>query len=328
MGRIAITGTSSFLGGALLRRLMERHGADDVVVIDVASPPATLHGVRRRLLDFTEPSSDQRLMDALGEEEVRDPLAPGLLHQPPSRHQPRSRARVDRHPEPAGGGRRGRRLPRRDAVLHRGVRSAGPEPELHSRGPPAPAEPRSGLGARQSRGRAARGFLREEVQGAQGHRAPPRPPPGPGRAQLLHAPLRSPRGPRAHGVRSPLPAPAPRRCAPGFRGGGRAVARRRLQHRPEGKPEPGHGPAPGPEDPASGAAPRGLRGDRPPVGHGGGASPLGVRGLRALPVPRRRREGRARARVPARPSAAATRSSAYLDYRYPARAGDAAEATS
>jgi UDP-glucose 4-epimerase len=75
LGRIAITGTSSFLGGALLRRLLERHGADDVVVIDVASPPATLHGVRRRLLDFTEPSSDQRLMDALGEEEVQT-----LLH--------------------------------------------------------------------------------------------------------------------------------------------------------------------------------------------------------------------------------------------------------
>ena len=70
MGRIAITGTSSFLGGALLRRLVERHGADGVVAVDVASPPATLHGVRRRLVDFTEPSSDQRLMDALGEEGV------------------------------------------------------------------------------------------------------------------------------------------------------------------------------------------------------------------------------------------------------------------
>ena len=70
MGRIAITGTSSFLGGALLRRLVEEHGADEVVSVDVASPPATLHGVRRRLLDFTEPSSDQRLMDALEEEGV------------------------------------------------------------------------------------------------------------------------------------------------------------------------------------------------------------------------------------------------------------------
>ena len=41
-----------------------------MVSVDIASPPATLHGVRRRLLDFTEPASDQRLKDALKEEEV------------------------------------------------------------------------------------------------------------------------------------------------------------------------------------------------------------------------------------------------------------------
>ena len=70
MGRIAITGTSSFLGAALLRRLVESHGADQVVSVDIASPPATLHGVRRRLIDFTEPASDQRLLEAFGEEEV------------------------------------------------------------------------------------------------------------------------------------------------------------------------------------------------------------------------------------------------------------------
>jgi len=70
VGRIAVTGTSSFLGGRLLRRLVERHGADSVVTLDVASPPATLHGVRRRLVDFTEPASDQKLLDALREEEV------------------------------------------------------------------------------------------------------------------------------------------------------------------------------------------------------------------------------------------------------------------
>jgi UDP-glucose 4-epimerase len=69
-GRIAVTGTSSFLGGRLLRRLMEGRGADSVVALDIASPPASLHGVRRRLVDFTEPASDQRLLDALREEEV------------------------------------------------------------------------------------------------------------------------------------------------------------------------------------------------------------------------------------------------------------------
>lgn len=74
MGRIAITGTSSFLGAVLLRRLVERYGADRVVAVDIASPPATLHGVRRRLIDFTLPASDQRLLEALGEEEVETVL--------------------------------------------------------------------------------------------------------------------------------------------------------------------------------------------------------------------------------------------------------------
>ena len=75
MGRIAITGTSSFLGGALLRRLASERGPDSVVSMDIASPPATLHGVRRRLLDFTEPASDQRLVEAFQEERVT-----ALLH--------------------------------------------------------------------------------------------------------------------------------------------------------------------------------------------------------------------------------------------------------
>jgi UDP-glucose 4-epimerase len=70
MGRIAVTGTSSFLGGALLRRLLDERGEDGVVSIDIASPPASLHGVRRRLLDFTEPACDQRLLEAFSEEEV------------------------------------------------------------------------------------------------------------------------------------------------------------------------------------------------------------------------------------------------------------------
>jgi UDP-glucose 4-epimerase len=70
VGRIAVTGTSSFLGARLLRRLIEDRGTDAVVSIDLAAPPATLHGARRRLVDFTEPASDQRLLEALREEEV------------------------------------------------------------------------------------------------------------------------------------------------------------------------------------------------------------------------------------------------------------------
>ena len=67
MGRIAITGTSSFLGSRLLRRLVESGRPDAIVSVDIASPPATLHGVRRRLVDFTEPVSDQRLLDVFKE---------------------------------------------------------------------------------------------------------------------------------------------------------------------------------------------------------------------------------------------------------------------
>jgi UDP-glucose 4-epimerase len=70
LGRIAITGTSSFLGLRLLRRLVETRGPDSVVAVDVAAPPATLHGVRRRLQDFTEPVADQRLLEIFREEEV------------------------------------------------------------------------------------------------------------------------------------------------------------------------------------------------------------------------------------------------------------------
>jgi UDP-glucose 4-epimerase len=69
MGRIALTGASSFLGTRVLRRLVESHGPEDVVVLDVAAPPAAL-SARHRDLDLTEPASDQRLLELLREEEV------------------------------------------------------------------------------------------------------------------------------------------------------------------------------------------------------------------------------------------------------------------
>src|SRR5262245_20961554 len=69
MPRLAISGTSSFLGARILRRLVEARGPDAVLAIDIAAPPATL-GVRHRMVDLTLPGSDQRLEDVLGEEEV------------------------------------------------------------------------------------------------------------------------------------------------------------------------------------------------------------------------------------------------------------------
>ena len=70
MGRIAITGTASYLGSRALRRLVVGRGPDAVVAFDIAPPPATLQGVRHRLIDLTLPAADRRLLDACVEEEV------------------------------------------------------------------------------------------------------------------------------------------------------------------------------------------------------------------------------------------------------------------
>jgi UDP-glucose 4-epimerase len=45
-------------------------GPDSVLAVDIAPPPATLEGVRHRMVDITLPAADQRLLDAFGEEEV------------------------------------------------------------------------------------------------------------------------------------------------------------------------------------------------------------------------------------------------------------------
>jgi UDP-glucose 4-epimerase len=70
MGRIAVTGTASFLGARILRRLAESRGRDAVLAVDIASPPSTLHGVRHRMVDLTLPAADQRLLDAFRDEGV------------------------------------------------------------------------------------------------------------------------------------------------------------------------------------------------------------------------------------------------------------------
>jgi UDP-glucose 4-epimerase len=70
MSRIAVTGTASFVGARLVRRLAEERGPDSVVVLDVAAPTAGLHGARHRLVDLTLPVADRRLVEVLREEEV------------------------------------------------------------------------------------------------------------------------------------------------------------------------------------------------------------------------------------------------------------------
>jgi UDP-glucose 4-epimerase len=70
VSRIAVTGTASYLGGRILRRLVERRGAEAVVAVDIASPPSTLHGVRHRMVDLTLPGADRRLLEVFQEEQV------------------------------------------------------------------------------------------------------------------------------------------------------------------------------------------------------------------------------------------------------------------
>jgi UDP-glucose 4-epimerase len=70
VSRIAVTGTASYLGGRILRRLVERRGTDAVVAVDITAPPTTLHGVRHRMVDLTLPGADQRLVDVFHEEHV------------------------------------------------------------------------------------------------------------------------------------------------------------------------------------------------------------------------------------------------------------------
>ena len=70
MPRVAVTGTASFLGERLLRRLAGQRGPDAVVALDIAPPPKTLAGVRHRQLDFTLPAADQQLLDVFREEHV------------------------------------------------------------------------------------------------------------------------------------------------------------------------------------------------------------------------------------------------------------------
>jgi UDP-glucose 4-epimerase len=67
--RTVVTGTGSFLGSRLLRRLADKHGPDRIVALDVSAPPSRL-GVRHAEVDLTRPGSDQRLLDLFRAEDV------------------------------------------------------------------------------------------------------------------------------------------------------------------------------------------------------------------------------------------------------------------
>jgi UDP-glucose 4-epimerase len=68
-GRVALTGTSSFLGSRLLSHLVEERGGDGVLSVDLAAPPVS-GGFAHREIDLTSPSSGQRLLDVFREDGV------------------------------------------------------------------------------------------------------------------------------------------------------------------------------------------------------------------------------------------------------------------
>ena len=79
--RIAVTGTASFLGSRILRRLAASRGGDAVLALDLAAPPPAL-GVRHRVLDLCAPAADQALLDAFKEHEVSAVVHAALFTNP------------------------------------------------------------------------------------------------------------------------------------------------------------------------------------------------------------------------------------------------------
>ena len=69
-GRVAITGTSSFLGSRLLADVVASRGPAAIVSVDIAAPPVS-GAFAHREIDLTHPSSGQQLKDAFEEDGVR-----------------------------------------------------------------------------------------------------------------------------------------------------------------------------------------------------------------------------------------------------------------
>ena len=159
MSRIAITGTASYLGSRILRRLVESRGADRVVTVDITPPPTTLHGVRYRMVDLTLPGADQRLVDVFREEQV-DTVVHAAFFTTPRRdaaysHELESIGTLHLAAAAAAGGSGTCCCARSRPSTGRGART--PTSSARS-GVPTPTAAR--LGARQGRGGGARVLLR------------------------------------------------------------------------------------------------------------------------------------------------------------------------
>ena len=230
-------------------------------------------GVRHRELDLTR----ARLRPAAARRAPRGGRGHGrarrVLHQPAARRPLRARAGVDRHPEP--------RWPPRPRPAC-GTWSCAPSPPSTARAArtrassprtaPLQPEPAPGLGARQAGGGAARGLAsRGAIPDMTITVLRFAPLLRPGRAHLLHAHLRPPRGAGADGLRPAGAAPASRRradAALAWRSS--AAPRGAFNVVPSAAHPAAHRAPPGGQDPGARAAPARLRGRGPAVGGGAG----------------------------------------------------------
>ena len=297
MSRIAITGTASYLGGRVLRRLVEERGADRVLALDIAAPPTTLHGVRHRMVDLTLPGADQRLVDVFQEEHV-DTVFHAAFFTTPRRdaaysHELESIGTLHLAAAAAAAG--VRHLVLRSFTAVYGARGQNPNFLTEERRPDA---------------RSPLAWVRDKVEAEDHAFSFSRRYPGLGVTvlrfatllgarcpHLLHPHLQQAGGPGGPGLRPARPVPPPRRRP--------ARRRRRAREGPLRDRQRGaarHDVAADRTPPLGQAdrrrsARRGLPGGGPVVGLRRGGGPGRLHRLRSLPLRGRRREGPARARL-------------------------------
>ncbi len=211
MARIAVTGTASYLGGRILRRLVEDRGADAVVAVDIASPPATLDGLRHRMVDLTLPGADRRLVDVFEEEGV-DTVVHAAFFTDPRRdaaysHELESIGTLHLTAAAAAAG--VRHLILRSFTAVYGAR--GNNPNFLTEEHPPEKSARLAWVRDKVEAEAARLLLLEAVPDPGGQRSALRHPLRGRGPHLLHPHLQQARGSGAPGLRPPGPAPASRR---------------------------------------------------------------------------------------------------------------------
>ncbi|MGH9391766.1 MAG: NAD-dependent epimerase/dehydratase family protein [Vicinamibacteria bacterium] len=79
---IAVTGSSGFLGGELIRRLNRLKGVNRLVSIDVRKPSVNFKKLRTHRVDLTEPAADAKLAKVLAKEKCDTLIHTAFLSGP------------------------------------------------------------------------------------------------------------------------------------------------------------------------------------------------------------------------------------------------------